>query len=114
VPILLVTGDKAACDEAREFFPASQTVAVKQGIGRQRARCIHPEKSRELIREGAKEAVSLTEVARPFKVETPLTVRLEYYRSDMADAVANRPGTRSVDARTVERVVDNVRELLSI
>jgi D-amino peptidase len=114
VPILLVTGDEAACDEAHKFFPAIQTVSVKQGIGRQHARCIHPEKTRELIHDGAKQAMSLAETARPFKVETPLTVRLEYYRSDMADAVANRPGTRRIDARTVERVVDNVRELLSI
>jgi D-amino peptidase len=113
VPILLVTGDQAACDEAREFFGEIETVAVKQGIGRQYARCIQPQKAREMIRAGAKKAMGLVNETPPFRVETPLTIRLEYYRSDMADAVAKRPGTRRIDARTVERTVGDVRELLT-
>jgi len=113
VPILLVTGDQAACDEAREFFGPVETVAVKQGIGRQHARCAHPEVARGQIREAAARAVSLAGKIAPYRVDLPLTVRLEYYRSDMADAVARRPGTRRVDARTVERVVEDVRLLLS-
>jgi hypothetical protein len=31
----------------------------------------------------------------------------------MADGVARRPGTRRIDARTVERVVDDPRLILS-
>lgn len=113
VPVVLVTGDQAACDEAREFFGPIETVAVKQGIGRQHARCIHPETARAAIRAAAARAVGLAGKVPPYRVEVPLTVRLEYYRSDMADAVARRPGTRRVDARTVERIVDDVRLLLS-
>lgn len=114
LPMLLVTGDQAACDEAREFFGDIETVSVKQGIGRQNATCIHPEKARELIREGAKKAMGLAGKIPPFKLETPLTIRLEYYRSDMADATGSRPGTRRIDARTIERTVDDVRLLLDI
>jgi D-amino peptidase len=113
VPVLLVTGDQAACDEAREFFGPIPAVSVKQGIGRQHARCLHPEIARSRIRQEAARAVSLVGKVPPYRVETPLTVRLEYYRSDMADAVARRPGSRRIDARTVERVVDDVRLLLS-
>lgn len=113
VPMLLVTGDQAACDEAKEFFNPVETVAVKQGIGRQHARCLHPRKAQEMIQEGARKAMTLAQNAQPFHVETPLTIRLEYYRSDMADAVANKPGTVRIDARTVERTVDTVRELIS-
>lgn len=113
VPVLLVTGDRAACDEAHEFFGDIQTVAVKQGIGRQHARCTHPEAARKSIRAAASRALSLIGNAKPYTVGTPLTLRLEYYRSDMADAVALRPGTRRIDARTVERVVDDPRLILS-
>jgi D-amino peptidase len=112
VPPLLVTGDQAACDEGREFFGAIETAAVKQGIGRQRARCLHPLKAREAICQAAARALSLAGRVEPYRVEVPLTVRLEYSRSDLADAVALRPGTRRVDARTVERVVDDARQLL--
>lgn len=113
VPVLLVTGDQAACDEAQEFFGPIETVAVKQGIGRQHARCVHPEKARELIFLAAARALGRRNEIRPYRLEPPLTVRLEYYRSDMADAVARRPGTRRIDARTVERVVEDVRHILS-
>jgi len=113
VPVLLVTGDRAACDEAHDFFGDIERVAVKQGIGRQYARCTHPEAARTSIRAAANRALNLVGKTRPYLVESPLTLRLEFYRSDMADAVALRPGTRRIDARTVERVVDNPRLILS-
>jgi D-amino peptidase len=113
VPALLVTGDQAACEEARDFFGDIETVAVKEGIGRQHARCLHPEQARQEIRAAARRAVGLVGKVQPYRVETPLTLRLEYYRSDMADGVARRPGTRRIDARTVERVVEDPRLILS-
>jgi D-amino peptidase len=113
VPVLLVTGDRAACVEARDFFGEIETAAVKEGIGRQHARCLHPQRAREEIAAAARRALELVGKARPYRVEPPLTIRLEYYRSDMADAVARRPGTRRIDARTVERVVDDPRLILS-
>ena len=113
VPVLLVTGDRAACEEARDFFGEIETVAVKEGIGRQHARCLHPEVARQAIRAGARRAMERVGTVPPYRIEPPLTIRLEYYRSDMADAVARRPGTRRIDARTVEQVVDDPRLILS-
>jgi D-amino peptidase len=113
VPILLVTGDQAACDEARDFFGDIETVAVKQGIGRQHARCIHPERARAQIRKAAARALELVGLREPYRVETPITVRLELYRSDMADGMAHRTGTRRLDARTLERVVQSPLEILT-
>jgi len=37
---------------------------------------------------------------------------LEYYRSDLADATANRSGTHRLDARMVERTLGEVNQLL--
>jgi D-amino peptidase len=113
VPVLLVTGDQAACDEAREFFGEIKTVAVKQGIGRQYARCLHPAKAHVAIRQQAGKAMELVGQITPFRVELPLTIRLELQRSDLADNLAQRPGTRRMDARTVERTVDHERLLMS-
>jgi hypothetical protein len=44
----------------------------------------------------------------------PLTIRLELQRTDITDHAAQRPDVRRVDARTIERVVDDVRLLLDI
>jgi D-aminopeptidase len=91
----------------------TQAKAVKQGIGRQHARCIHPERAHADIRAAASRAIGLIAKIAPYRLETPITVRLEFYRSDMADNVARRLGTRRIDARSVERVVHDVRHILS-
>ncbi|MFQ6132148.1 MAG: M55 family metallopeptidase [Armatimonadota bacterium] len=113
VPMLLVTGDRAACGEAETFFPGVKTVAVKEALGRQQARCVHPERSRELIRAAAQEAMGLVGQVQPYKVDLPGTVRLEVCRSDTADGLARKPGTRRLDARTVERDIESALEILS-
>ena len=47
-PVLMVTGDNAACDEARDLLGQELvTVAVKQGLGAQSARNIAPLRARE-------------------------------------------------------------------
>jgi D-amino peptidase len=113
VPVLLVTGDQAACAEGQEFFGEIETAAVKEGIGRQHARCLHPQVAREAIRAAARRAMERVGSIPPYRIDPPLTIRLEYYRSDMADAVARRTGTRRIDARTVERVIDDPRLMMS-
>jgi D-amino peptidase len=57
-PVLLVTGDSAACREAEELLGAGLvTVPVKQGLGRFSARHIPPVKARMRIEEGARRAL---------------------------------------------------------
>ena len=51
VPVVLVTGDDKAAEEARRFFPGTEAVAVKEGISRNLARCIQPARAREMIGE---------------------------------------------------------------
>src|SRR6266516_4300217 len=49
-PVLLVTGDRAVCREARELLGGGlTTVEVKQGLGQFSARQLVPAKARELI-----------------------------------------------------------------
>jgi len=77
-PCVFVSGDGAACREATEFFGEHcVTVAVKQGLGRQCARLMAPEKTRELIRAGACEAMKRGQLVPLFTVEFPAQARLE-------------------------------------
>lgn len=114
VPVLLVTGDEAACAEGRDFFGAIETVAVKRGIGRMFAHCIQPETARQSIREGAKRAMALIGKIEPYRVELPIKLRLEFFRTDHADQRAMQLGIDRVGPRAVERVVHDVTHLLSI
>ena len=112
VPILLVAGDRAACEEAHAFFGDIETVAVKEAITRNRARCLHPQEARELIRQAAKRAVGLVDYIMPWRLEPPIEVTLTYTRQDYADQVARNPGVERLDARTVRKVVQRGIDVL--
>jgi len=112
VPVLLVTGDRAACEEARAFFGQLETVAVKEAISRNRARCLHPQRPRELIRQAAKRSVGLVGKIEPWRLEPPIEVTLTYTRQDYADEVAHNPGVERLDARTVRKVVQRGIDVL--
>ena len=111
VPLIMVSGDEAACAEAEELCPGIVTAAVKRGLGRNCARCLSPEVGRALIRQGAAEAVRRAASLPPWRLQPPIELELTLYRSDYADAIAARPGYERVDARTVRRVVHKGTEV---
>ena len=76
VPVILVTGDEAACREARETLgEAVPTVAVKKGICREAAVLIAPEETRELLKTGAKAAVAAIPDLKPYHIKRPVELR---------------------------------------
>ena len=110
VPFVMMSGDDAACLEARAFLGNIETASVKTGIGRNRARCIPLDEAEARIREAACRGVQRRSEIRPYKVTMPMEIRLELYRSDMADALCERyPHIERVDARCVRTVVPEIR-----
>lgn len=112
VPLLMVTGDQAACDEAKRLYDTPVTVPVKVARGRMHAIITHPQKAREMIREGAEQAMSFVGKHEPWILPKPITVRLELYRTDMADSMAGSDRITRIDARTVEMTVDSQLEIM--
>jgi len=111
VPVVMVSGDEAACAEARQFFKPVECAAVKRGNGRNRAETFDLALSENLIREAAKNAVLLTEKAKLFKPVLPMELKLTLCRSDYCDRYAEREGTDRLDARTVRRVSNSYLDL---
>ena len=79
VPPILVTGDVATCREAVKFFgPEIITVATKQGISREAAILYPFEETRQALYEGAKKAVAAIPKCKPYIIQTPVKVKLDY------------------------------------
>lgn len=77
VPVMLVTGDEAACREARATLGEGlPSVAVKKGISREAAVLLAPEDARQLLAEGAKKAVQALPGLRPYKIKLPVKLRV--------------------------------------
>ena len=107
IPVLMVSGDEAACVEARQFFCPVETVAVKRGITCDRAELVPPEEAHARIREAARRAISLVGKARPLIPSKPMEIRIDTCRSDFCDALAAKPGNERLDARTIRRVTSD-------
>ena len=79
VPPVMVTGDEAACREARKFFGEHcVTVAVKQGLAREAAVLVPFEETRQALCEGAKRAVAAIPSCRPYTIQFPAQAKKQY------------------------------------
>ncbi|MGC5015208.1 M55 family metallopeptidase [Streptosporangium sp. DT93] len=100
VPVVLVSGDAAACEEFGALVPRAVTVPVKRGLGRYAADTLHPQEARERLRRGAAQAVRRHATDPPVLVSSPLRVEVDLHRPRPADLAVLVPGvTRS--GRTV-------------
>ena len=109
VPLVMVSGDEAACVEARQFLGDISCAVVKYGVGRNRARLIDSDEALSRIRAAARDGMALVEKIRPYMPLLPMELRLELYRTDMCDALVERNHeVERLDARTVRKIVSKV------
>jgi D-amino peptidase len=113
VPLVFVTGDGAACREARKLVGPIETVAVKEGLARNHARGLHPAVAQRLIRAAAGRAMERLGEIKPFVLKTPITMRVTYMRSDYAEETfaRKRRYSRLLDARTVETQLRDILDM---
>jgi D-amino peptidase len=104
VPLILVQGDAAACEETREQFPGVVTAEVKRAVGRDQCVGPDPAAGRRLTAEKIAEAIELGRAGKlaPFKPRLPMTVTVEMRTIEQAETVARKPGVRLSPPLTVE------------
>ncbi|MGZ9234436.1 MAG: M55 family metallopeptidase, partial [Anaerolineales bacterium] len=96
-PVILVSGDQTACAQVTELLGDVETAVVKQASSRFAAECLAPQVTQETICLSAERAVQrLAEgsVPDPFVLDTPVTVIVEFFTSDMADKATRIPFTK--------------------
>jgi len=104
VPTILVTGDEAACREAREFFgPEIVTVAVKKGVAREAAALYPFAETRQALYEGAKKAIAAIPKCKPYVLPMPIKAKMQYL-----DLNPNLPEPKLI---TKEWIIEDARRL---
>lgn len=104
VPVLLVSGDNYVCQEAEEAIPSVRTVCVKEGIARGAGIILIPKQARKIIEIEAKKSIeNLIEhkCARPFKLNTPITLEIDMAYTSMVDIIEMMPRIKRVSGRTI-------------
>ncbi len=101
VPVGLVTGDRAVCEEAKELLGDVETVAVKDGISRSAAICLPPTEARENITRAAAAAVRRADDFSPFVIDSPVQVEVTFTDPTYADGVEHLPFVTRTSGREV-------------
>jgi D-amino peptidase len=87
VPVVLVTGDRSACEETAALIPGVHAAVVKEPVTRIAAHSLHPDRACELIRETARRAVTEAAAAKPPALASA-TLELSVRTSDIAEAAS--------------------------
>jgi len=97
----LITGDQATIDEAAVALPGIEAVVVKEALGRQAARSLHPVEACRRIEAGAYRAYA-EQAGRPlYQPKGPFLLEIDWMNASMADLCVQLPEVERAGGRTV-------------
>lgn len=113
IPVILVTGDEAACEEARSLIPGVEVAAVKKAIHQELAVTLHPQKACDLIRDATRRAVVKLTQIKPIKIPGPYVLRAQFLTTRVVEEITFlRREARKIDALTVEMQGDDLLDVI--
>jgi D-amino peptidase len=95
IPVIMLSGDTAACKEIHDLIPEAECAEVKSGVSRTAGFMLSHPAACALIREKAQRAMQRRAEFRPYKIVGPVEVRVEF---------TTAAGTRFEPREGVERV----------
>jgi D-amino peptidase len=100
VPVVLASGDTAACEEFSALVPQAVTVPAKRSLRQHAADTLHPGEACDRLRHGASQAARQHAGHPPVPVPSPLRVEVDLYQPRQVDLAGLIPGA-TVSGRTV-------------
>lgn len=110
VPVVLVTGDDAACGDAAGWAPDAERIPVKFCVDRYTARCLPPARTATLIHDAA--VRSLAGLHNPPQPTGPFTYEVEFDAANPVTAVTGIPGVRQTAERQVSFTLPTMAEAI--
>jgi D-amino peptidase len=98
VPVVLVTGDRCACEETEALIPGVHGVIVKEHVSRLAAHSLHPDKATAMIRQTAQRAVASAGSTTPPPLGSA-TLEISVRNTDIAEAASWVRGVEQIGPR---------------
>jgi D-amino peptidase len=115
IPVILVSGDEAACNEAKELINNVVTVSVKRAIASEIVISSTPEKAREMIKDGIKKAIENMKKIKPLKISPPYVFRAEFLSSGTVYHYTGlNKEIKKINEYTIEIKGENFLDVVSI
>jgi len=101
VPVVMISGDDVAVDEARRLLGDVEGAVVKRALGFHSAVTMTPAAAQALIRERARAGVVQRARVRPYVVPAPVRLDLTFKNYRPAEVVAYLPSVTRTDAHSI-------------
>ncbi len=111
VPVVLISGDDVAVQEARRLIGDVDGVVVKRAISFHSASTLTPQAAQSLIKERVRAALARREGRRPYRLATPVRLDLTFKNYRPAEILAYLPIVERTDAHSVRYTGRNVLEV---
>jgi len=92
VPLALVSGDDKVAKEMKELLGDVETAVTKYAVDRYTARCLTPEETGARIKQAAKRALGRLGDFKPYRVDTPVKLEVEFTSASTALLASTVPG----------------------
>jgi D-amino peptidase len=110
VPVGLVAGDRAACEEAQSVLPGVKVVAVKTGVSRFAGSSMSLEEARSMIEKTSADAVSHAADFKPLVIDGPINFKVVFMTPCHADTLEHMEIVKRIDGCTISfEAVDILR-----
>jgi D-amino peptidase len=111
VPVVFISGDDVAVDEARRLIGDIEAVPVKRAISFHAASTLTPQAAQALIKERVKAALARRASLRPYRVAAPVRLDLTFKNYRPAEMLAYLPIVQRTDAHSVRYTGRNMLEV---
>jgi len=102
VPVVFLAGDRAAADDLLAIVPEAETAVVKEGLGYYSCLSLTAQAAQELIEKKTASALAKAGQVRPYRVEGPVSIEVEYTTRNTPPPDDTLPaGVERVGPRTV-------------
>jgi len=112
IPVIMLSGDQAACDEMLALQPKAETVAVKRLVGKDSTLSLSHAEAKAQIQAAARRAVARIHEFAPWKIEGPVEMKVESFPGTpgVSAAALSKAGEKELAPRTVVYRGRNVLE----
>lgn len=114
VPVVMISGDDAACAEVKSRIGNIETAETKKTLGFHSVNTITPEASYDLIGEKVKAALTRLNDFKPYVLKTPVTLDVSFKNYLPAEVLTYLSNVQRVNSHTVRFVARDMKEASSV
>jgi D-amino peptidase len=111
VPVVMISGDDVAVEEARQLLGDVEGAVVKRAVSFHSAATMTPEAAQQLIRQRVRSALARRASFKPYRVEAPVRLDLTFKNYRPAEVLAYLPIVERTSAHSIRFTGRDVLEV---